>query len=320
MGLRLQMKHDPPDDERIDAMLRRAEPERATGLERRIGLDGVLHTVLGTPREEVLVGRFVLERGIGRGGMGVVYAGRDRESGARVAVKLLARSESTTRRRFEREADLLKTLEHERIVRYLGHGISADGIDYLVMEWLEGHDLGCHLRDGPLSVLDAVRVGVEAARALAVAHAAGVVHRDVKPKNLFLVDRRLENLKVIDFGLARGETSGTPLSAVGAVLGTPGYIAPEQLHGHADARTDVYGLGATLFECLTGGPPFRGSNPGAVLLAVKREPVPSLAARRPEIPAQLEALVVRMLGKDPAERPGDMNQVIAELSGLDILP
>lgn len=310
------MSENDAADESLDALFRSAEPDGAAGFERRVGLGNVLAAVLGTPRAEARVGRFVIERKVGRGGMGVVYAARDPESGAPVAVKLLERDDPAARLRFEREAELLKTLVHPRIVRYLDHGTTDDGIDYLVMEWLEGQDLGCLLEAGPLGVRDVVQLGIEAARGLAVANAAGVVHRDVKPKNLFLVQSRLPDLRVIDFGVARPEAPGTRLTASGAVLGTPGYMAPEQLRGNADARTDVYGLGATLFECLTGRPPFRGDNPGAVLVAVMAEPVPSLAALRPEIPASLEGLITRMLAKDPRERPMNMQAVITELSDV----
>jgi len=309
----------PPSDEgkkQVTAPLMEARPGTEHAIARRIGLGRVLGHVLGRAHATPRVGRFLLEHKLGEGGMGVVYRGRDPVSGELVAIKLLEQGDERARRRFAQEAQTLSALHHPRIVRYLDHGVTDEGFDYLVMEWLDGRDLGHLLRDGPLSIGDTVRIGFEAALGLSAAHAASVLHRDVKPSNLFLVDNEVSALRVIDFGIARASQPGTRLTSTGAVLGTPSYMAPEQVRGIESVRTDVYALGASLFECLTGRPPFVGEHPAAVLLSVIGDPVPSARALRPEVPPALDALVGRMLAKNPGERPLDMTAVLTELSDL----
>jgi len=254
--------------------------------------------------------------------MGVVYRATDSTDGREVALKLLERSDSKDRARFEREADVLRAIAHPRVVRYLAHGTSSDGTPYLAMEWLEGRDLAARLREGTLGVRDALGLALAAAEGLHAAHAAGVIHRDMKPSNLLLVGDRLDDVRVIDFGIARTERGGAPMTSTGSVLGTPAYMAPEQLRGEHDVRTDVYGLGATLFEALAGRPPFAGDHPGAVLLAVMAEPSPRLDVLRSDVPLAVDALVGRMLAKHPGDRPGDMRAVVTELTDLlaDVQP
>ncbi|HEY8076314.1 MAG TPA: protein kinase, partial [Labilithrix sp.] len=267
-----------------------------------------------------LVGSVVADRWeivafAGAGGMGSVYRARDKKSDATVALKMLAASGDA--QRFAREAGVLSRLEHANIVRYLDHGAEGE-TKYLVMEWLAGEDLGMRLdADGALAVSDAIAVARQAASALAAAHRAGVVHRDLKPANLFLVDRSFANVKLLDFGVARTE-SAVDLTVSGAVVGTPPYMAPEQVRGDAIAPTaDVYGLGALLYRCLAGKPPFEGAHNLAVLAKVILEtPVP-IRELRPDVPPALDALVSRLLAKDAAERPIDGAAVIEELDALD---
>ncbi len=320
------MASNPPDRaardplEEIQEALARARPaapprEGARRLELQAVLAAVLGPEVGLPR----VGRFVIEQRIGAGGMGVVFRGRDLETGAAAAIKVLGRDASQERPRFEREAKLLKAIDHPRVVRYLDDGLSDDGLVYLVMEWLEGCDLASRVASQVLDVREALSVGVQLAEALLCAHQAGIVHRDVKPSNVFLVQRRVDAVKLIDFGIARSARAtlnGARLTSTGAILGSPHYMAPEQIRGHHDPRTDVYGIGATLFEGLAGRPPFLGEDATAVLLAVMAEPAPPLSMLRDDLPPGLDALIGRMLAKEVSDRPRDMAAVVAELSDL----
>src|SRR5437868_3863932 len=197
--------------------------------------------------------------------MGEVFRAHHRTSGTKAAIKVLGPGADEAR--FEQEAQVLSTLRHPRIVRYVGHGRTDQGAPYLAMQWLEGEDLAHRLdAGGGLSAQDAVRVATHVAEALAAAHALDVVHRDVKPSNVFLREGDVENAVLIDFGLARSRT-GRRATQAGAVLGTPEYMAPEQAKGELDldARVDVFALGCLLFECLTGRTPFAAAQPMAVL-------------------------------------------------------
>ena len=215
-----------------------------------------------------LAERFVLEARAGAGGMATIYRARDRLTGQAVAIKVLERRGALNEERFEREARVLAELSHPGLVRYIAHGTSGE-TRYLVMEWLDGTDLAERLGRGPLAVRAAVDVCRRAALALAAAHAGGIIHRDVKPSNLFLVDDRTDRVKIVDFGLARpaGADSAT---RTGASIGTPRFMAPEQVRGRRDldARVDVYGLGGVLYAALAGRPPFPGADNMAVLAKV----------------------------------------------------
>ncbi|MBL8623367.1 MAG: protein kinase [Myxococcales bacterium] len=301
------------DDNRADPTVELLGP-RPDVAGRRVRLDGVLAAVLGDAPPP-MVGRYRIEQLVGVGGMGMVYRGHDPAHARPVAIKLLAAAGE--RARFAREARLLGTIDHPAVVRYLDHGVTEAGVDYLVMEWLDGCDLAARLARGRLSPAAALAIVAAAAAGLGAAHAAGVIHRDVKPSNLFLVGARDDDLRVMDFGIARTtRASGSQLTRTGAAIGTPAYMAPEQLRGEHDPRTDVYGLGATLFECLTGRPPFVGEHPAAVMLAVVAEPAPAVSAFLPDVAPALDALVARMLAKDLRDRPRDMAAVIADIAQL----
>lgn len=306
----------PASDDSLAGSLRAARPADEQAIARRVGLARVLDRVLGRRPSAATVGAFALEEKVGEGGMGVVYRGRAIATGERVAIKLLERQDARARDRFAQEAQVLRAIAHPRIVRYLDHGTTDEGFDFLVMEWLDGVDLATSLRQGPWSPEDVVRLGLEAATGLDAAHAAGVLHRDVKPSNLFLPGRDVGSLRVIDFGVAHAERLGPRLTSTGAVVGTPHYMAPEQIRGIDSVRTDVYGLGATLYECLVGRPPYGGEHAGAVLLSVMADPVPSARALRPEVPRALDALLGRMMAKDPRDRPEDARAVVLELGAL----
>jgi hypothetical protein len=219
--------------------------------------------------------------------------------------------------RFEREAELLASFAHPGIVRYVSHGLGATGERYLAMEWLEGVDLAAALYERGLSTADGVRLVARVAEALGHAHERGVVHRDVKPSNLFLVGGEVGAAKVIDFGIARA-SDPAGVTRTGAILGTPGYLAPEQCRGGASVgpAADVFSLGCVLFEVLTGRPPFTGDHFVAVLAKILAEDAPSARDLRPDLPPELDELVARMLSKDPARHSADGAAVAAALLAL----
>jgi tetratricopeptide (TPR) repeat protein len=250
--------------------------------------------------------------------MGEVFRARDRASGEAVAVKILLESRSGEDRRFAREAAVLSELRHPGIVRYVAHGATDTGEPYLAMEWLEGEDLACRLARGALAVDETITLLTRVAEALAAAHARGVVHRDLKPSNLFLVGREIGQVKVLDFGIAR-RGGATPITKTGAVVGTPGYMAPEQVRsgGDVDARADVFALGCVLFECLTGTPLFTGEHFMAILAKILFREAPRLREQAPDIPPALDVLCARMLAKERDERPRDGAAVADALAALD---
>ncbi|WP_437319394.1 protein kinase domain-containing protein [Sorangium sp. So ce385] len=266
---------------------------------------------------DVIAGRFEIDGRAGAGGMGEVFRARDRSSGRDVAVKVLLERRLDDEVRFTREAAVLSELRHPGIVEYVTSGETPSGQRYLVMEWLAGEDLSVRLARGALGVDEALALGARVAEALAAAHARGVVHRDLKPSNIFLVERDVTRAKVLDFGIARRGDAKT-ITRAGALLGTPGYMAPEQARSgrDVDARADVFALGCVLFECLTGTPAFLGDDLIAILAKVLAEEAPRVRERCPQVPEALEQLVSRMLAKEPEERPGDAAAVAEELEAL----
>jgi tetratricopeptide (TPR) repeat protein len=261
-------------------------------------------------------GRFLLERPAGAGGMGAVYRARDRETGAPVAVKLLAGRAASEITRFLREAEVLSQIDDPAVVRYVAHG--SEPQPYLVMEWLDGCDLAERLAREPPAIAESVALLRRVAGGLASVHAKGIVHRDLKPSNLFLPGGRLDQVKIIDFGIARASHARGTLTAASVVIGTPEYMAPEQARESrgVDARADVFSLGCVLFECLTGRPPFAGPHPMAVLARLLFEEAPRVSELREGVPDALADLVDRMLCKDPGGRPGDAAELAAELDRL----
>jgi serine/threonine-protein kinase len=280
-------------------------------------------------------GRFEIEALAGTGGMGEVYRARDRRTGARIALKLLIRSTAVVQERFQRESQILSSLHHPNIVRWVAQGLTEDGRSYLAMEWLEGEDLGARILREPLRPSEAVAMALGAAAALGAAHERGILHRDVKPRNLFLVRREPAEVRVLDFGLARFLDGTAALTRTGMVVGSPGYMSPEQVKGApVDVRTDVFSLGIVLYEALTGVAPFslpdhgaRGgaataapanAAPGADLVAavmaqVLFEVPPPVRDLRPEVPEPLERLTMGMLAKDPRHRLESMARVVSLL-------
>jgi serine/threonine protein kinase/tetratricopeptide (TPR) repeat protein len=270
---------------------------------------------------DVVEDRFVIERPIRRGGMGAVYLARDQVTASPVALKLIDRGIDDTADRFRREARVLADLCHPSIVRYVTHGQTDASEPFLVMEWLEGEDLAQRLARGGLTVLQAVSLVRRTAQALAFAHAKGVVHRDIKPSNLFLVGGDPDRVKILDFGIALPQIRSQVLTRTGSLLGTVGYMAPEQARGSSDvdAPADVFSLGCVFFECLTGRPAFAGSHAVAVLAKVLSEEIPRVCDLRPELSPALDDLVARLLSKDVTGRPRDGAAVAAEIDRLDPL-
>ncbi|APR77054.1 Adenylate cyclase [Minicystis rosea] len=252
---------------------------------------------------DIIAERFEIQRLIGSGAMGVVFQARDHTTSTEVAVKVL-RDASGHASRFEREAQVLADLHHPHVIRYIAHGATSLEQPYLVMEWIEGEDLGRRLARGRLRVDACIALGARVAAALAEAHKHGVIHRDVKPSNLLLAGGDVANVKVLDFGIARRDGWARTTQA-GAVLGTPGYMPPEQARGEdvADPRADVFSLGCVLFECATGAPVFAGQHLPAILAKVLFEPAPRARSLSPEVPEVLDDLIARMLSKEPGERP-----------------
>jgi serine/threonine protein kinase len=241
-----------------------------------------------------------------------------------VALKVLHAEASGQLERFAREGRLLSGLQHRCIVRFISHGFLADGRPYLVMEWLDGESLSERLERELLTIGETLDMALGVAEALGAAHAKGVVHRDLKPGNVFLVDADIERIKLLDFGIASARGSQRELTDTRTVLGTPGYMAPEQLKSSKDASApaDVFSLGCVMFKCLTGSIPFEGSNTLDVVLSVMTRPPLPITALRSDATKPLEALMSRMLAREPAKRPGDgtalarlIRQLIEEREG-----
>lgn len=262
---------------------------------------------------ERIADRFELEHLIGSGGMGAVWRATDRARGETVALKVTADPEGGNIAWSEREARALIAIHHPAVARYVAHGVTPEGIHYLATEWLDGEDLGTRLRRGPLGLQGSLRLAGKVAEALTAVHAAEIVHCDVKPWNLFLVGGRIGRVKLMDFGIARLPSAEEPCE--GGVVGTPSYMAPEQAFGaqYIDARTDLYALGAVLFECLTGRSPFVATNAMAALTKAIFEPAPLPSEVRPGLPPAVDALVAELLAKDKAKRPESASVVAQEI-------
>jgi len=249
--------------------------------------------------------RYEIKSQAGMGGMGTVYQAIDRDSGALVALKILHSRNTIEQARFDQEARVLAELSHPGIVRYFDHGVTPNGSPYIAMEWLEGETLEDRLGRGSLGPAASAHVARLVLEALAAAHSCNIVHRDIKPGNIFLVGWKLSEIRVLDFGIARRVLDSKRLTRKGSTVGTPLYTSPEQARGRADVdgRADIFSLGCVLFELLTGEPPFTGDTPLEVMTKVCAGRVPELASRRPGIPAAVSSLVHAMLAPEPIKRP-----------------
>ncbi|NUQ78751.1 MAG: protein kinase [Polyangiaceae bacterium] len=264
--------------------------------------------------------RFVIESHAGTGGMGAVYRAHDKRTGHPIALKLLQRDGNPEfAERFAREARVLSELRHPSIVAYLAHGETEEGAPYLAMEWLDGEDLAGRLSRGPLPIAEALILLRQAAEALAVAHARGWVHRDLKPGNIFLRGGNVERLALIDFGITRRNTASQMVTSTGAIIGTPAYMAPEQARGERpiSAAADIFSLGCVMFECISGKPPFAAAHVLAILAKVLFEEPPPLHHVCPGAPETIAALLARMLSKRAEDRYKDAAALLTALDSLD---
>jgi hypothetical protein len=249
--------------------------------------------------------------------MGEVYRARDRETGKDVAVKLIAGGDHENLPRFAREVQILASLSHPAIVRYVAHGVTPDGNPYLVMDWVEGETLHDRLERAGLTIAETLQLGQRLADALAYAHGLGVIHRDLKPGNLILPAHDLSRISLLDFGIARTPTAGS-LTETGALVGTPAYMAPEQARGERGLgpAVDVFALGCILYECLTGRRAFEGKHVLALIAKVVLWEPPPPRSLDPEVPVELDDAITKMITKEAAQRPRDGAAVAALLAGI----
>lgn len=256
--------------------------------------------LIGGP--ELIAGRYELGALVGTGGMGEVYAGRDTKLDRAVALKFLRKdmaSQQDLRSRFEAEARAAGRLSHPNVVGVFDTG-EHDGAPYIVMELLNGRTLADEAATGPATEERARRVCREIVSALKMSHGQGVLHRDLKPGNVFLCHDG--SVKVGDFGVAK-MAEGMDLTQAGMMLGTPAYLAPERIAGQpATESTDVYAVGVILYELLAGKKPFEADTPLGLVRAIQDEPVPPLAGERPDIDRSFAAIVERAMARDPAVR------------------
>ncbi|NOJ97521.1 serine/threonine protein kinase [Corallococcus coralloides] len=276
-------------------------------------------------RPGALVGEWVVDHVQVHGPVSALYRARHARSGVPAALKVLhpqVAAAAVALRRFRREAATLQRLRHPHIVTVLGYGELSDGRPFIAMEWLEGQDLAAELATrGPLSPREVLEVMEQVGAALRVAHAAGVVHRDLKVQNVVRLapGRGGPAVKLVDFGVAKGLVPGAPgsssLTHTGVVLGTPLSMAPEQIRGEVpDARTDLYAAGVLLFQLLTGMPPFQGTTRHEVEQQHLHAPPPRPGEHAP-VSAALDAVVLRCLRKGREERHPDVDALLEDLRG-----
>jgi eukaryotic-like serine/threonine-protein kinase len=259
---------------------------------------------------ELFADRYLVERQIGRGGMGVVFAAKHPILDQSVAIKLLQADiseDDSYRRRFVNEARASALIENEHVVRVLDVATLANGQPYIVMEHLDGDDLAQLLRRRKrIPYREAVGYVMQALMAISAAHLQSIIHRDLKPSNLFLADRRDRSriIKVLDFGISKLMLPADDgVTTTNALLGSPGYISPEQARSTkmVDPRTDIWSLGIILFELITGARPFVGANVGQVIVNVLENDVPAMPSDA-DVPTELEAVVRKCLEKDASKR------------------
>jgi serine/threonine-protein kinase len=281
------------------------------------------------PPAESLVGsrvhKYDIVRVIGRGGMGTVYEALNTAIGKRVAMKFIDRdtaSNADAVARFQREAQAASAVESAHIVDIFDSGISEDGLPYIVMELLRGEDLGHRIkRCGRLDLGEAVHVTAQILRGLHRAHKAGIVHRDLKPDNIFLVDRDDDPnfAKVLDFGISKmrrgGETPVHTLTRQGTVLGTPFYMSPEQAQAQpdVDARSDLWSVGAILYECLTGRPPYNGTTYEQVIVNICMNDAEDVRLYNPAVPEPVANVLAKALSRDREHRFRDAREFLDSL-------
>ncbi len=280
-------------------------------------------TRVSTPRDEERsnLGRYRIEREIGRGAMGAVYLGLDPQIGRKVAIKTMALGRefegdelAQARERFFREAETAGRLQHPDIVTIFDAGEDQD-LAYIAMQYLSGHDLQAHTAPGRLLPLPAVlSIAARVAEALAYAHQQGVVHRDIKPANV-MIDLEAQSVKVTDFGIAR--IADASRTRTGMVLGTPSFMSPEQMSGRrVDGRSDLYSLGVMLYQLLTGALPHQAESMARLMYQIANDVAPDVRRLRPELPEDLANVVALALEKRPEMRYADGHQMATDLRAV----
>ncbi len=270
------------------------------------------------PTGSLLADRYDIQEEIGSGGMGMVYRAIDRELNEQVAIKTLRAEmlrEPGLLDRFKSEIRLARHISNKHVVRTHDIG-ERDGVYYLTMEYVEGITVRSLLDTrGRLAVAPTLAIASQLAQSLVAAHEQGVIHRDIKPQNLLLDANGV--LKVMDFGVARLRGVSTGVTEVGQLVGTPQYMAPEQLLGEDfDERVDLFAMGVVLFECLTGRLPFEGTNVMSIIARLMRDEAPSPSSLNPDVSEDVSALVLRLLSKEPNGRPATASDVVRQLSDV----
>ena len=269
----------------------------------------------GSGTTDFRFGKYAVEGRIGEGGFGVVYKGRDPDLRRTVAIKTCVRPDLELRRRFFREGQIAAGLQHSHIVTVYELGVE-EGVPYLVQEFLSGRDLRSLIEEGPEpSLKEKLEILCQVARGLEHAHRAGVLHRDVKPANIRILDDG--TAKILDFGIAKLLDAESQLTGTGTTLGTVGYLAPEQLRSQPlDRRADVFSFGVVAYELLTKERPFQGEDFSQISYQLLYEEPMPLVQRWLDCPKALSDLIQRCLGKDPEGRPSDFEEVLAVLEPL----
>lgn len=265
------------------------------------------------------LGKYRLVDRLGQGGMAEVFSALQAGLERMVVVKVLhchLAGDETFVERFQREARAIGSLQHPNIVRILDVD-AHEGMDFMVMDYVAGGTLSSYLKERTrLPVDEALRIGKQLADALAYAHRQGVIHRDIKPSNILFTDATHRHAVLTDFGLARlCDETGAKLTVTGAMVGTPTYMSPEAVRGEpCDGSSDIYSLGVVLYEMVTGRPPYVANTPYSMMMKQTTEPLPAPRALNPDLPAEVEDLLLTALAKEPAARFGDAADMARALS------
>jgi serine/threonine-protein kinase len=290
-------------------------------------VDSLSEGAAGVREGDILAGKYRIDKVLGVGGMGVVVAAHHIQLDERVAIKFLlpeALGNAEAVARFAREARAAVKIKSEHVARVIDVGTLETGAPYMVMEYLDGSDLGAWVRlSGALPFEQTVEFILHASEAIAEAHALGIVHRDLKPANLFVIRRAdgVLSVKVLDFGISKVTNLGASgpdmgMTKTSAVMGSPHYMSPEQVQSSrdVDARTDIWALGVILYELLTGRVPFDGQGFGDLVLRIVTTPPESIRSLRPDVPVGLEAVALRCLEKDRTRRYANVAELAVDLA------